>query len=198
MSAFPIGLILDTVLVVLLVGTLGYAFVLNKALGRLRQDRAEMEALIVDINAAVQRSEAAIQGLRDAAGSIQGEMDSATQAAVTTLDELKLVTGSGEKLADRIERATTGIGRSLEPRALSRDEMEAAAQNTRSQDGGARKLMQEAIKAAKASGFDVASDTEKAPEKAPVIKSQSLAGRRRSRAEEELYNAMSSKGQKAS
>jgi Domain of unknown function (DUF6468) len=64
MSGLPVGLILELVVVALLSVTVGYCFVLNRRLKRLRSAQDDMRMVIQDLNRATQTAENAISGLR--------------------------------------------------------------------------------------------------------------------------------------
>lgn len=99
---------LDVVVLLALIGTAVYALTLNRSLRRLREDKGQLAKLTEDLNGAVMRSESAIQGLRGTAQEVNQDFLSAREGAQNTLDELKLITDAAERMAERIERATTG------------------------------------------------------------------------------------------
>ncbi len=64
MNGLPVGLILELVVVGLLITTVGYCYVLNKRLKRLRSAQDDMRMVIHDLNKATQHAENAVAGLK--------------------------------------------------------------------------------------------------------------------------------------
>lgn len=64
MTQFSPGLIIEILLMLLLVVTVGYCLVLNRRLGRLRSAQDELRQIIHELGAATQTAEQAIRGLK--------------------------------------------------------------------------------------------------------------------------------------
>lgn len=64
MNGLPVGLILELVVVGLLIITVGYCYVLNNRLKRLRSAQDDMRMVIHDLNKATQHAENAVAGLK--------------------------------------------------------------------------------------------------------------------------------------
>ncbi|MEM1399302.1 MAG: DUF6468 domain-containing protein, partial [Pseudomonadota bacterium] len=75
-------LLLDAIIILLLVLTIGYAAILNRRLGRLRGGRAELEAASRGFNEAALRLDSNLKGLKAAAegagGILQKRIDRAS------------------------------------------------------------------------------------------------------------------------
>jgi hypothetical protein len=111
------SLIIDLFIAVLLVVTIGYATVLNKRLGKLRQDKAGLEKLAATFCESIIRAEDSIEKLRNTADILQDRMEKAEALR----DDLAFLIDRGDQAADKLEdlvRATrdkVGIG----PRSVS-------------------------------------------------------------------------------
>jgi hypothetical protein len=91
-------------LCVLLAATLGYCVVLDRRLKAVRQGQQEMNATIGDLNASLATAGASLRALQAAAGTIGEQLDRKVATARAAIDELSLVTASGERIAQRMER----------------------------------------------------------------------------------------------
>ena len=111
------SLIVDLFVAILLVVTIGYAIVLNRRLGKLRGDKAELEKLAATFGESTVRAEESIEKLRNTADMLQDRMEKAEALR----DDLAFLIDRGGQAADKLEdlvRATrdkVGIG----PRSVS-------------------------------------------------------------------------------
>ncbi len=64
MTQFTPGLIIEILLIVLLLATVGYCMVLNARLSRLRSSQDDLRQIITELSAATQTAETAIRGLK--------------------------------------------------------------------------------------------------------------------------------------
>ena len=94
---FP--LVLDILVAVLLVVTIGYAVLLNRRLGGLRRNKAELEKLAASFGDATTRAGDGIAKLKGAADDLQDRMDK----AVALRDDLVFLIDRGGSSADRLE-----------------------------------------------------------------------------------------------
>lgn len=107
----PYSLIVDVLVAVLLVVTIGYAIVLNQRLGRLRRDKAQLEKLAVTFGESTARAEDSILKLRKTAESLQERIDKAQSLR----DDLAFLIDRGGQAADNLEdlvrvtRETVGV-----------------------------------------------------------------------------------------
>jgi len=97
----PLALILDILVAILLVITIGYAWVLNKRLGLLRQDKGELEKMAVNFHTATDRAEDSIARLKINVETLQDCMDKAESLR----DDLVFLSERGGTTADRLEVA---------------------------------------------------------------------------------------------
>ncbi len=95
----PYSLIVDGVVAVLLVVTIGYAMTLNKRLGLLRRDRGELEKLANTFMVSTERANESLGQLHATAEVLQRQIESAHGLH----DDLAFLVERGEKAADRLE-----------------------------------------------------------------------------------------------
>lgn len=97
----PYSLLIDILVAVLLVVTIGYAVRLNKRLGLLRRDKKELEKLATTFADSTIRADESLGRLRTTADMMQRQIDSAQALH----DDLAYLVDRGEKAADRLEDA---------------------------------------------------------------------------------------------
>jgi hypothetical protein len=100
-----LSIILDAVIAVLLIATIGYAFVLNRKLGKLREARAEMDALAARLIESTERARSGLDGLRDHAQQSGERLQRAIDAARGRADELAFLVEKAEALSGRLDGA---------------------------------------------------------------------------------------------
>ena len=111
------SLILDILVAVLLVVTIGYAMVLNKRLGHLRRDKGELENLVLSFTDATGRADNGIATLKSTADVLQDRIDKAGSLH----DDLVFLIDRGSVTADRLEatvraaRDESAVGGVLRP-----------------------------------------------------------------------------------
>jgi len=106
MSTMPVGLMIESLVAVLLLVTIGYCVILNKRLKRLRADEESLRATISELITASEIAERAIIGLKATAGEADrtlGErLVSAEQLSHTLSDQIR----TGNAVLDRITQIT--------------------------------------------------------------------------------------------
>ncbi len=102
MTATLIG---DITVAILLIATIGYAAVLNRRLGVLREDRAKLEELIQGLNVASVNAQNGIAGLRKATDDVGRDLDKELAASRSLRDDLHYLIERGGAVADRLEGA---------------------------------------------------------------------------------------------
>ena len=95
------ALIIDIVVAILLMVTIGYAIVLNKRLGNLRRDRGELEKLAINFHASTTRADESITRLTSSVGGLQDQIGKAESMR----DDLIFLTERGSSAADRLEES---------------------------------------------------------------------------------------------
>ncbi|MDR3536707.1 MAG: DUF6468 domain-containing protein [Acetobacteraceae bacterium] len=95
--------ILELVLAVLLVATLFHAVRLERALGVLKRDRAELEELVAGFNASTRQAEQGIERLRTATDGAGRQIARQIDAALALKDDLTFLLDRSERAADRLD-----------------------------------------------------------------------------------------------
>jgi hypothetical protein len=95
--------ILDVALVILLTATLFHAVRLERALGVLKRDRSELEALVTSFNASTRAAESGIERLRATTDGAGRQIQSQIDRASSLKDDLTFLVQRGEGLADRLD-----------------------------------------------------------------------------------------------
>ncbi len=94
---------LDLVLIFLLAATLFHALRLERALGVLKRDRAELEQLVAGFNASTTQAEHGIARLREAADGAGQQIARQLETARALTDDLRFLLDRGEALANRLD-----------------------------------------------------------------------------------------------
>lgn len=100
MTGFEI--ILEGLVAVLLVVTILYAAILNRKLNTLRKGKAEFEALVKDLNVAIEQAGQGIGAFRRLSESNSARLDEAVKDARAIRDDLNLLIERGTIVADRM------------------------------------------------------------------------------------------------
>jgi hypothetical protein len=103
------AMLLDIVMVCLLSGTIYFAWRLSEGLARFRNNRADMDRLVRELNMAVERAQGAIISLRETADSSGQDLHRVMRQATELSDELQLMTESANALAGRLEHFATKV-----------------------------------------------------------------------------------------
>jgi len=106
--------LMELALLGLLAATLFHAMRLERALGVLKRDRAQLETLVSGFNDSTRQAEAGIERLRSAADSTGRHIARQIEAAAQLRDDLGLLTERGEQLADRLDGLVRS-GRRFDP-----------------------------------------------------------------------------------
>jgi len=101
MADVSFSLILEIFVASLLVVMTGYAFVLNRRLGSLRRDKAELEKLALNFHAATERAEDSIGRLKKGIDALQERVEKGESLR----DDLLFLSERGGSVADRLEAA---------------------------------------------------------------------------------------------
>lgn len=96
-------LIADLTVAVLLLATIAYVAVLNRRLGLLRDDKAQLEQLIQGLNTAAASAQSGITELREATNEVGRDLDKKVTVGQALRDDLNYLIERGGSLADRLE-----------------------------------------------------------------------------------------------
>jgi len=115
---FTITLIVESALSVLLVATLIYCALLERRLAAVRKGQEGLNAMIADLNSSLATAGASLRALQAAAGTVGETLDRKISTARSTIDELSLLTASGERIASRMERSVETKPAAAQPRVV--------------------------------------------------------------------------------
>ena len=97
--------LLDLIIALLLVATIGYAITLNNRLTALRRNRDQMAKIIASFNEATVRAESSIPKLRRAADEASGGLLERVEKAQSLRDDLAFMIERADTMANRLETA---------------------------------------------------------------------------------------------
>lgn len=123
MTHFSPGLILEALLVVLLLTTVGYCVVLNARLGRLRASQQELRQIVSDLTQATTHAETAIRGLRATTQEAEAALADKLHKAQLLTRELSTYSTAGSSLRSA---AIAAVKPAVAPRTASLDAAPAA------------------------------------------------------------------------
>ena len=99
-----LSLIVEIVLSLLLAATLVYCALLERRLTALRKGQDGLKDIITDLNAAITNAGVSMRMLKATASGAAETLDERVSRARGLIDELSVLTASGERIAARIER----------------------------------------------------------------------------------------------
>jgi hypothetical protein len=100
-------LIVEISLEVLLAATLCYCIILERRLAAVRKGQEGLSRTIGELNMAIAGAGASLRALKSAAGEAAQNLDERLKRARLHIDELAVLTASGERIASRMESAVT-------------------------------------------------------------------------------------------
>lgn len=119
-----VSVLLDVLIAGLLAATIFYAVALNRKLGELRNNKAEMEAMVNHLVQTTERAEHGLAELKAAAQEKGEDLSQKVSDARALSDDLGFLVDKGTSLADRMERQigaarkVTADPRGVEPMGL--------------------------------------------------------------------------------
>lgn len=96
---------------VLLAATLCYCVVLERRLAAVRKGQEGLSRTIGELNMAIAGAGASLRALKSAAGEAAQTLDERLKRARLHIDELSVLTSSGERIAHRMESAAASRAR---------------------------------------------------------------------------------------
>lgn len=96
---------LELLLSVLLAATLVYCIVLERRLASVRKGQDGLKKMIGELNGAIAGAGSSLRALKSAAADAAETLDDRLRRARALSDELSLITNSGERIAQRFDRA---------------------------------------------------------------------------------------------
>ena len=108
------GLAVELALTGLLAITLVYCIVLERRLTAVRKGQESIKAVIGELDTAITNAGASIRALKATTAGAAETLDERLARARSAIDELSLLTASGERIAERFDRAadTSAVARS--------------------------------------------------------------------------------------
>jgi hypothetical protein len=103
----------EIALEVLLAATLCYCIVLERRLAAVRKGQEGLSRTIGELNMAIAGAGTSLRALKSAAGEAAATLDERLKRARLHIDELTVLAGSAERIADRIERGVSAAPRSV-------------------------------------------------------------------------------------
>lgn len=97
----------EVALEVLLAATLGYCVVLERRLAAVRRGQEGLNRIVGELNMAISGAGASLRALKSAANEAAQTLDGRLKRAQLHADELSVLVGSAERIANRIEGAAT-------------------------------------------------------------------------------------------
>ena len=107
---FAIEIALD----VLLAATLCYCIMLERRLAAVRKGQDGLARMVGELNMAISGAGASLRALKSAANEAAHSLDERLKRARLHVDELSVLVGSAERIADRIEQGV-GMVRESQP-----------------------------------------------------------------------------------
>jgi hypothetical protein len=109
------GLVIESLVAVLLILTIGYCILLNKRLKLLRADEHSLKAMISELITATEIAERAIGGLKATVRDCDTNLGAQISLAGELSERLKTQTEEGEGVLTRISRITAAARPRTEP-----------------------------------------------------------------------------------
>ncbi|MBL6854576.1 MAG: hypothetical protein ISS15_11465 [Alphaproteobacteria bacterium] len=100
-----LGLAVELALTALLAVTLVYCIVLERRLAAVRKGQESIKAVIGRLDAAISKAGASMHALKATTAGAAEQLDDRLKRARSVIDELSLLTASGERIAQRFDRA---------------------------------------------------------------------------------------------
>ncbi|SRR5579885_382270 len=102
-----VTLAIESALTVLLAATLIYCVILERKLSALRKGQDGLKTILADLDQAILTAGNSMRALKASAAGAAEALDGRIARARALADELSVVTASGERIAERIERGTS-------------------------------------------------------------------------------------------
>jgi len=103
------GIIVELLLTIILAVTLVYCIVLERRLATVRRGQDGLKLTIRELGTAITNAGASMRALKAAASGAAETLDDRLAQARAAIDELSVLTASGERIADRFDLAATRV-----------------------------------------------------------------------------------------
>jgi Domain of unknown function (DUF6468) len=121
-----LGLVIESLVAVLLMLTIGYCMVLNKRLKRLKADEHSLKATIAELITATEIAERAIGGLKHTVRDVNENLGSQLAAATQMSGHLKSMLAEGDGIIRRLSKIAIAARPSQEQEAEPAPKVSAA------------------------------------------------------------------------
>ena len=101
-----LGIIIESLVTILLMVTIGYCMLLNKRLKRLRSDEHSLKATIAELITATEIAERAIGGLKHTVRDVNENLSARLNAATDMSEQLRRQLGECDQVVRRLSRIT--------------------------------------------------------------------------------------------
>ena len=109
--AISTGFLVEAMVAVLLVVTIGYCILLNRKLNRLHADRSELAKLVADLMTATSLANDALRELRAVAGETDGKLTAHIARAESLNADFEAHIDAGRSVMDKIAKITSAAKR---------------------------------------------------------------------------------------
>ena len=117
-----LGIIIESLVAVLLMLTIGYCMVLNARLKRLKADEHSLKAVIAELITATEIAERAIGGLKHTVRDVNENLGNQLTSAAQMSLQLKKQLAEGDNIFRRLSRIATAARPAAEPEPESESE----------------------------------------------------------------------------
>ena len=116
------GVVIESLVTVLLMVTIGYCMLLNKRLKRLKADEHSLKATIAELITATEIAERAIGGLKHTVRDVNENLGNQLTSAAQMSQQLKKQLAEGDNIFRRLSRIATAARPAAEPEPESEPE----------------------------------------------------------------------------
>ena len=109
------GVVIESLVTVLLMVTIGYCMLLNKRLKRLKADEHSLKATIAELITATEIAERAIGGLKHTVRDVNENLGNQLTSAAQMSQQLKKQLAEGDNIFRRLSRIATAARPAAEP-----------------------------------------------------------------------------------
>ncbi len=144
-----IGVVIETLVAILLVLTIGYCMLLNRRLKRLKADEHSLKAVIAELITATEIAERAIGGLKHAVRDVNENLGNQLASATQMSEHLKRQLAEGDHVMRRLTKiAIAARPTQAEPETREATPREPATRDIAARDAAAKPSNAKALAAA--------------------------------------------------
>lgn len=101
------SIFLDVILLISLIISIGYMFLLTRGLKKIHESRNEFSQVLKELNQTIGRAEMAVDGMKNTAEVAGKKLQKEIDTASGLRDELQFINQAGDNVARRLEKLTT-------------------------------------------------------------------------------------------